>query len=401
MCTFTYSVCVQSGCSEVIADEAGTVFQRLEHYNTHEYARGASSGSRKPSASFSAFQPSRDAASQKRRRGRPPKFPKHDIPVIPKLELDESAIRARAVRCSDANDPIIYGYAQYADGEACADDKCVYALKRHYHCVRQRCHHATDNRDVLNVHAKDFHSFVTIQPGFEFFDRNVNCRRAHCHNNKVNRHFHCVRPRCDYSFVRYSTMSQHDKKHRAAELGLTAAPGVGITMIPAASSSASSSSSVAAATATNDVGKTSYSGGQMKPGLNNNNVLVPGGMPRGADGLPMLRPAITGVGSSLHVSGARFPADVNVTSPDFIPRPVTSHFATVTSLQSSLAASLPSSVLSMSMSRQALSHSVSAAAAASSGDVVTPIVIQPLDEPPPANSAPVSSSAPTSLAVGS
>lgn len=55
--------------------------------------------------------------------------------------------------------------------------------------------------------------------GFEFFDRNVNCRRPHCHNNKANRHFHCVRPKCDYSFVRHSTMLQHDKKHKASEEG--------------------------------------------------------------------------------------------------------------------------------------------------------------------------------------
>lgn len=33
-------------------------------------------------------------------------------------------------------------------------------------------------------------------------------------SNRVNRHFHCVRPGCGYSFVRYSTMAIHEQKHR-------------------------------------------------------------------------------------------------------------------------------------------------------------------------------------------
>ncbi len=107
-------------------------------------------------------------------------------------------------------------------GRPCADDKCYYQLKRHFHCVRPRCHLATDNPDALHNHAKDFHNFITILDGFEFFDRSVNCRRPHCHNNKANKHYHCTRPRCDYSFVRHSTMAQHDKKHRLAEMSFSA-----------------------------------------------------------------------------------------------------------------------------------------------------------------------------------
>ena len=107
-----------------------------------------------------------------------------------------------------------------SSGQPCPDEKCFYFLKKHFHCVRPRCHHATDRADVLNLHAKDFHNYVTILEGFEFFDRNVNCRRTHCHNNKANKHFHCMRPGCDYSFVRHSTMAQHDKKHRMAELNV-------------------------------------------------------------------------------------------------------------------------------------------------------------------------------------
>ena len=33
-------------------------------------------------------------------------------------------------------------------------------------------------------------------------------------SNRANRHFHCARPGCGYSFVRYSNMAQHEAKHR-------------------------------------------------------------------------------------------------------------------------------------------------------------------------------------------
>ena len=114
----------------------------------------------------------------------------------------------------------MYTNVFFCSGQPCPDEKCFYFLKKHFHCVRPRCHHATDRADVLNLHAKDFHNYVTILEGFEFFDRNMNCRRTHCHNNKANKHFHCMRPGCDYSFVRHSTMAQHDKKHRMAELNV-------------------------------------------------------------------------------------------------------------------------------------------------------------------------------------
>lgn len=32
-------------------------------------------------------------------------------------------------------------------------------------------------------------------------------------SNKINRHFHCTRPNCGFSFVRYSTMAIHDTNH--------------------------------------------------------------------------------------------------------------------------------------------------------------------------------------------
>lgn len=40
-----------------------------------------------------------------------------------------------------------------------------------------------------------------------------------CFSNKVNRHFHCVRPGCGYSFVRYSSMSLHQAKHLVENSG--------------------------------------------------------------------------------------------------------------------------------------------------------------------------------------
>lgn len=63
------------------------------------------------------------------------------------------------------------------------------------------------------MHSKDFHDNVEIPPGFAFYDRLVDCRLPGCHSNRVNRHFHCTRPGCGYSFVRYSTIALHEKQH--------------------------------------------------------------------------------------------------------------------------------------------------------------------------------------------
>lgn len=63
------------------------------------------------------------------------------------------------------------------------------------------------------MHSKDFHDNIDILDGFEFYDRNVDCRLQKCPSNKINRHFHCTRPNCNYSFVQYSTMAMHNQKH--------------------------------------------------------------------------------------------------------------------------------------------------------------------------------------------
>ncbi|XP_033763818.1 LOW QUALITY PROTEIN: zinc finger protein castor homolog 1-like [Pecten maximus] len=201
--------CIWSGCTHVVP-HIGPTFGRLEHYRIHEYARASQGKTYK-------FSGSKLEDSSPRRRGRPPKYPKIDIPVIPKVELTEEEIAqsTRKIAVNSAGLPkVINGFKMFEECEECPDELCIYQHQQHYHCARPRCHHVTDRLDVLNLHAKDFHNFVTIMEGFEFFDRNVNCRRNHCNNNKINRHFHCVKPKCDYSFVRHSTMMQHDKKHK-------------------------------------------------------------------------------------------------------------------------------------------------------------------------------------------
>lgn len=189
----------------------GPTFGRLEHYRIHEFARAHVYSSRSKLLAGSTF----DDEYSRRRRGRPPKYPRSEIPVVPKIEYPDEAIAAAVAENAGNNElsPIVNGFKMFNKQEPCPDEMCMYIDKEHFHCVRIRCHHATDRADVLNLHAKDFHNFINILDGFEFFDRNVNCRRMHCANNKANRHYHCIRPKCDYSFVRHSTMAQHNKKH--------------------------------------------------------------------------------------------------------------------------------------------------------------------------------------------
>lgn len=163
--------------------------------------------------------------------------------------MTEEEIKSQAELLGSGS-PIANGFQKYECGQSCPDDKCIYGQVEHYHCVRPRCHHVTNRSDVLALHAKDFHSFIAIADGFEFFDRNVNCRRPHCHNNQSNRHFHCIRPKCDYSFVRYSTMVQHDRKHRAVESNSAGEPGTHVMKSKPCSSAVGASEILAAKTVT-------------------------------------------------------------------------------------------------------------------------------------------------------
>ncbi|XP_076306536.1 zinc finger protein castor homolog 1-like isoform X2 [Tachypleus tridentatus] len=106
------------------------------------------------------------------------------------------------------------GFYVFPKNTPCPDDLCLFLENHHFHCTRPRCHFVTDRSDILLLHSKDFHDNIDIMEGFLFFDRSVDCRFPNCENNKVNRHFHCVRPGCKYSFVRYSAMRIHDIKHQ-------------------------------------------------------------------------------------------------------------------------------------------------------------------------------------------
>ena len=154
-----------------------------------------------------------------RRRGRPPKYPKIDLLKVPKVVASEEEIKESQVPLKEGEIPskmkVINGFRIFRADDPCPDAECSYVGKTHFHCARPRCYTITDRMDVMNLHAKDFHSFVKILDGFEFYDRNVSCRRINCPNNQINRHFHCTRPRCDYSFIRHSTMPQHEKKHQS------------------------------------------------------------------------------------------------------------------------------------------------------------------------------------------
>lgn len=101
----------------------------------------------------------------------------------------------------------------FGENTKCPDNLCPYLGTTHYHCNQNRCLYVTDKEDVLIMHSKDFHDNIEILDGFEFYDRNVDCRLPNCPSNKVNRHFHCTRPNCQYSFVQYSTMAVHQQKH--------------------------------------------------------------------------------------------------------------------------------------------------------------------------------------------
>lgn len=107
----------------------------------------------------------------------------------------------------------LQGFDVYNENAKCLDNLCPYVGNVHYHCNQNRCLYVTDKEDVLIMHSKDFHDNIDILDGFEFYDRNVDCRLANCPSNKTNRHFHCTRSNCNYSFVQYSTMSIHNQKH--------------------------------------------------------------------------------------------------------------------------------------------------------------------------------------------
>lgn len=183
------------------------VFARLDHYRMHD-----------ASSSRSNRRNALKESSNSRKRGRPPKYPKSEIPQVPRVQTKTDLEWLNDAKNHGMAPWIRAGFEKFARGGApCPDYKCPYHSIEHYHCVRERCYSAVDRFDVLDLHSKTFHGQVIIQDGFEYFDRTVDCRRAHCPNNKNNKHFHCTRSKCDYSFIRPATMSHHSQKHEIHE----------------------------------------------------------------------------------------------------------------------------------------------------------------------------------------
>ncbi|XP_065221006.1 zinc finger protein castor homolog 1-like isoform X2 [Planococcus citri] len=113
-----------------------------------------------------------------------------------------------------------YKFEEYTEG--CPDPLCVFSNRSptspHYHCRRPRCFFATNSEEQLLSHSVNFHDTIEIMDGFLFFDSSVDCRLDNCKSNKINRHFHCVRPGCGFSFVGYSVMAEHNNKHQLSEI---------------------------------------------------------------------------------------------------------------------------------------------------------------------------------------
>ncbi|VDN96607.1 unnamed protein product [Rodentolepis nana] len=157
-----------------------------------------------------------------RKRGRPPKHSR-DI-HIPRLKIHPE-------RCQDDNPSIPLGIEDFLSkpdmivgglkffpvggGVACVDRCCPYFINKqdHFHCIRPRCYLATSDLAYANSHRREFHPYTPIELGYEHFDRSIDCRRPACYAKRDSAHYHCLRPRCGYSFVRVSKMKQHTELH--------------------------------------------------------------------------------------------------------------------------------------------------------------------------------------------
>ncbi|XP_055340062.1 zinc finger protein castor homolog 1-like isoform X2 [Paramacrobiotus metropolitanus] len=192
----------------------------------------------------------------KRKRGRPPKNPVIDVHVYPSVPsanhnlqamfssfklgkggilMDVRQESATVHRNLNAPSPSLKSEADKLRERAihpkpisshehlphkspnCPYQSCVYRGKEHYHCAHPRCHFASERDDILALHSREFHANIDILEGYEFFDQSVDCGLSDCPSNGLTRHFHCVRPNCLYSFVRYDTMATHEEKHRSMQ----------------------------------------------------------------------------------------------------------------------------------------------------------------------------------------
>ncbi|XP_014244600.1 zinc finger protein castor homolog 1-like isoform X2 [Cimex lectularius] len=216
--------CTWDGCSEVVMPS-----ERLEHFRSHE---------------ISAQHNNSLESLFRRKRGRPPKNRVIEVwndygsgvgsdtpqAIFASFKLPKPTPGTPTSTATDASNspltitPIVETKAQFLQNletqgfqsytGPCPDPLCSLSEKpQHYHCSRPRCYFATDSDDFLLAHTRDFHDNIDILEGFLFFDRSVDCRFENCPSNKVNRHFHCIKPNCGYSFVRYSHMAIHQAEH--------------------------------------------------------------------------------------------------------------------------------------------------------------------------------------------
>ncbi|KAJ8921199.1 hypothetical protein NQ315_013671 [Exocentrus adspersus] len=233
--------CNWDNCREVILP-TDKPFRRLEHYKMHEYSRKLSLT--KDPLTMTHLSSSIDGMFC-RKRGRPPKnrvievwndynpmgtqslmdspqaiFTSFKLPkpsAAPssskEIEQPDSNDERSSTHSPTLQDYSLQGFDIFGENTKCPDNLCPYLGTTHYHCNQNRCLYVTDKEDVLIVHSKDFHDNIEILDGFEFYDRNVDCRLPDCASNKINRHFHCTRPNCNYSFVQYSSMALHNERH--------------------------------------------------------------------------------------------------------------------------------------------------------------------------------------------
>ncbi|XP_031358714.1 zinc finger protein castor homolog 1-like isoform X2 [Photinus pyralis] len=232
--------CNWDNCREVILPN-DKPFRRLEHYKMHEYSKKLSLT--KDPLTMTHLATSIDGMFC-RKRGRPPKNRVIEVwndyapmgsqslldspqAIFTSFKLPKPSTSAQASNKEmdqpespdeRSSSPIIQdytlqGFDVFHENAKCPDSLCPYLGNVHYHCNQNRCLYVTDKEDVLIMHSKDFHDNIDILDGFEFYDRNVDCRLPNCASNKVNRHFHCTRHKCNYSFVQYSTMAIHNQQH--------------------------------------------------------------------------------------------------------------------------------------------------------------------------------------------
>lgn len=237
--------CNWENCREVIL-ATDKPFRRLQHYKIHEYSKqlNLTSSNHALSSDMTLTHLTNIDAMFRRKRGRPPKnrvieiwsssgdptshtqdspqaiftsfkLPKPQTPTtsLPSLMMMEE--REGSVSPSNSIGGDTEGFATY-NPDNCPEITCALRSRKHHHCSQPRCHFSTDRADQLLMHSKDFHDNIDIPLGFAFYDKMIDCRLPGCHSNMINRHFHCTRPSCGYSFVRYSAIGAHEDQHASS-----------------------------------------------------------------------------------------------------------------------------------------------------------------------------------------